>query len=174
MNNENLAKVAKLCGTDIDEPGRYAVSDGSPRLYCDGHIICVADDLEVKELNVNFLNGKVLDMSARATEMFSSFLEHDPGSVIVEGALVGDLVKFGYVRVLSDSFFIQERFRRCFDAGAEFRGVSPASAITIYEQGVLKAVMMPVKITDLGIWPAVPYLADDVLYHACNSGHEGC
>lgn len=173
MNNKNLAKVAGMRGRDIDEHGRYAVADGNPRLYCDGHMICVAESLDVKELKIPLRSGKTLDMQARATEMFRSFLECDQGDVIAEGILVGSLHDLGYARLFSRSIVIQERFRRCFDVNAEFRGVSVEKAVTVYEGGALKGVVMPVKV-DPELWPEVPYLADDVLYHECECICGGC
>lgn len=157
MKFENLDKLAKL--VDDDQYG-YSVIDHNPHLFCDARIMCVAGEMELRSDK----------WKEKVKEFWEKVKSADSGMVLGDGGLFGNFDVAGYVRRLdseSGPIFVQERYRRVFSDDSEFRGLALDKPVTVYENGALVGIIMPIKVDDPESWPPVPYLGDEIVYHRC-------
>ncbi len=163
---------------DLDEAENFSVFDteGLPRLACDGSVLVLAGDLDIHAAS---LHEKVITQGSR--KLWRVSLETPCGDRLELGGMIGSFDKLGYARpCVAGEFttYLQESYRRWFDDDAEFyRGAAGKTGepILVYEGGLLVGVAMPTKCNgEEGIWPPVPFLEDDVLYHRCECDDCAC
>lgn len=166
MNQTNLEIVRDLADD-------FCVTSGDPHLYCDGRIMCIAGALAEKPwVWKSHTSTKVVDIAEQALVMWGQIKAGDNREPSRAAGIFGALGEPGYIRRLEAgdvaTAWIQERYARIFAPDAEFR-ITPehSDSVTVYEDGALVGIVMQVRIITPEEWPAVPYLADDVLYHEC-------
>lgn len=172
MNQTNLELVRDLADD-------FCVTSGDPHLYCDGRIMCIAGTLAEKPwVYRRVISGTSVDIAERALAMWGKISGKDYREPSRSAGIFGAFETHGYVRRLeageTATAWIQERYARIFSPDAEFR-ITPgySDSVTVYECGSLVGIVMQVRIITPEEWPAVPYLADDVLYHECHDCGEG-
>lgn len=64
---------------------------------------------------------------------------------------------------------IDERYARCFSDPQYYLGKEGrnGTSIVVFENGAPVGIVMEMRFDPKHDYPAVPYLADDVLYHIC-------
>lgn len=104
MNYENLKTLA--------ETAYEHTVGGVPSLYCDGSLICISGGLTVKD-------GRFLE---RAIDYWGKALPEAFPPLLYVGPMRGKFPDDPYIRELigeASSVVIQEKYVRCFDAGAD-------------------------------------------------------
>lgn len=161
-----LDNVKKVMGglTDWD----YVVCDGSSgrRIYCDGRIMVANTELEIWEAGTS----RQSKMVTACHELWVKVESDAPSLVVVsDGGLFGSFLSH-YIRKFlgtASCIWINEKFIRCFDADAEFRGRAGDKAVCVFENGLMVGIIMPTAPDREGEPPSVPFLEDAVLYHEC-------
>lgn len=163
MNYANLRRLLNMqkesCPVVVfDYEGR--------RLFCDGHIICLASELDlVTHENGSFATAKMVE---RGGPMFigqsdESYVPLETGGVYRESEDQPIVRKFGGIILQS---VIQEKFWKCFNPDAQLLCKGSRQPVLVYEAGVLSGIVCTYE--SEGISGAEPVdLETEAVYHVC-------
>lgn len=165
--NIDVLKLVK----SISENWVVAEFKDTGRLFCNGHIICLAGNLDLGS-EANSINS-IERMTTGMMKMWREVSEAQEKPAAIRGKLCGDSLgsiarrfHLAYERLAH----FNERYVRCFDKDAVFHGFYPHQRFVISEGGIKVGLIMPMlHYDDFEPFDEIP---DFVLFHECPV--DGC
>lgn len=158
MNIDNV-KWFQSHGTDWV----VADGDGLPRLFCNGRIICLADNLAVggeAERMIPVMQKMWRENPTALVMTPDQLCGTELGAIARRFKLNDSLMAPGKVYVYCD-----ERYVHCFSRDAVFCGTDPFEPVIVMEDGKLAGIIMPMRFEQAEPWGRnVP---DSIIFHRC-------